>query len=205
MRYYHYVTDVFSFLTFEDIYNEKELNDIWKECLFLCNENKLKYDDIYKQKSRAARKEDGSLKKSNADIFLNGLYKKEFFSNYLPLVNKPLEMLDIENLIKEDNNLSFIDTKNKGKTLLSYAQDGDYYESHKDESKYTLIFWLFKEPKCFEGGDLYLNDIDFKVEIKNNMGIIIPGNITHTVEKVKMINDYTLFDGSGRFSFSTFY
>jgi len=205
MKYSHYVADKFSFLILEDIYNQEELSDIWKECIFLCDKDKLRYDEIYKQKSRAARKEDGSLKKSNADIFLNGLYKKEFFSNYLRLINKPLQLLDIDKLINEDNNLNFLKNISNGETLFSYAQDGDHYESHRDESRCTLIFWIFKEPKCFEGGDLYLNDIDFKIELKSNMAILFPGNVSHTVEKVTMANNNCLFDSSGRFSFSTFY
>lgn len=205
MKYSHYVTDKFSFLVFENIYDQKELSDIWKECIFLCDKDKLKYDEIYKQKSRAARKENGNLKKSNADIFLNNLYKKDFFSNYLKLVKKPIDLLDIDKLIKEDNNLYFLKNISNGETLFSYAQNGDYYESHKDESQCTLIFWTFKEPKCFEGGNLYLDDINFKVEIQNNMAILFPGNISHTVEKVKMTDNNESFDGSGRFSFSTFY
>lgn len=201
MEYKHIKTTDFSFVLYENIYDEKELQSIYKECIFLCDEKKLELTE----NSGAARNEEGNLLKSNKGLFLEDIYKEPFkFSNYLRLSSKQFKYLTFDMLYKTDENFNFFKKQiYNSSTLFSYYQNGDYYLPHKDGSEFTFIFWLFKEPKEFSGGDLILKDIDYRIEIKNNMGVLFPSKAIHEVETVVM-EDKTPFNRKGRFSFSTF-
>lgn len=201
MDFSHIKTTAFSFVTFENIYSPEELQSIYKECIFLCDSKKLEMTE----KSGAARSPSGELLKSNKGLFLEQIYKEpQKFSNYLRLFNKPFKLLSLKSLAEKDDQLGFFNiNRYTTDTLFSYYQDGDYYKSHRDASKFTFVFWIFNEPKQFSGGDLILDDINYRVEIKNNMGLLFPSNVMHTVEQINM-KDNTPFNRMGRFSFSTF-
>jgi Rps23 Pro-64 3,4-dihydroxylase Tpa1-like proline 4-hydroxylase len=79
-------------------------------------------------------------------------------------------------------------------TLVSYYQLGDYYKTHEDESFITAIYYTWKEPKTFEGGDLYFGD--FKVPVENNCMLIFPSQTEHRVSEVT--------SGLGRYAISQF-
>jgi len=88
---------------------------------------------------------------------------------------------------------------------MSYYEDNDYYHSHHDVSAYTYVFWLFKEPKNFLGGDLYFDDVDYKIQVNSNMAVLFPSWVIHSVDKIMMIPGIKPYKGFGRFAFSTFY
>jgi Rps23 Pro-64 3,4-dihydroxylase Tpa1-like proline 4-hydroxylase len=203
MDFTHIKTTKFSFIIFENIYekNQEEFWSIYKECIFLCDSKKLELTED----SGAARNPDGSLRKTNKSLFLEKIYTEPYkFSNYLRVFQKPFSMMSFDQIASMDENFYFF---NKPKfltnTIFSYYQNGDYYLSHKDSSEYTFVYWLFNEPKQFSGGDFILNDIDYRVEVKNNMGILFPSNALHTVEMVEM-EDKTPYNRNGRFSLTTF-
>jgi len=200
MDYKHIKTTEFSFILFENIFNFEEQKSIFKECMFLCDPIKLQLTE----RSSAARRKDGKLKKSNKGLFLEEIYKDRKYSNYLALYKKPFELLDMNTIAKQDDNFLPYTTTNVDNTLFSYYQDGDYYESHIDDAKFTYLFWACSEPKQFTGGELVLDDINYTVEIKNNSGILFPSKARHTVNKIAM-EDKTPFNCRGRFSFSTFF
>jgi predicted 2-oxoglutarate/Fe(II)-dependent dioxygenase YbiX len=77
--------------------------------------------------------------------------------------------------------------------LVTRYDTGDYYKSHRDESLITAIYYTWKEPKTFTGGDLYFGE--FKVPIRNNSLLIFPGPTLHEVTPV---------EGSGRWAISQF-
>jgi Rps23 Pro-64 3,4-dihydroxylase Tpa1-like proline 4-hydroxylase len=199
MDYKHIKTTKFSFILFENIFDKNELLEIYKECIFLCHPEKLKMTE----KSGADRRPDGTLKKSNKGIFLEEIYSDVKYSNYLNLYEKPFNLLDIGKIAETDDIFKSYSNDDLKKTLFSYYQDDDYYESHVDPTKFTYVFWIFKEPKMFSGGDFILDDIEFRINIKSNMGVLFSSSAAHTVEKVEMVNKEP-FNRQGRFSFSTF-
>lgn len=199
MDFTHIKTDKFSFIIFENIFEFEEQKSIFKECMFLCDPKKLELTE----RSSAARRNGISLK-SNKGLFLEEIYQDRKYSNYLKLYKKPFELLDMKSIAEKDEDfIPFLET-NVDNTLFSYYQEGDYYESHRDGAVYTYVYWACSEPKKFIGGDLILDDIGYKVEVKNNMGIIFPSSAMHTVQKIIM-NDKTPFNCQGRFSFATFF
>jgi Rps23 Pro-64 3,4-dihydroxylase Tpa1-like proline 4-hydroxylase len=205
MEIKHITTDKFSFLTFENVFDGNELSYIWKEAIFLCDQNKLQPP---KETSSAIKKDGNNIvyKKKNKGIFLNECYNLDF-SNYLKIYTKflPLIKKEKENLIRKDYCMKLFFSTNKDYTLLSYYENGDYYLPHEDRSCYTYIFWLFEDPKKFKGGNLIFDDIDYEIDIKNNMSVLFPSWVKHSVSKIEMDENNEVCSGKGRFAFSTFF
>ena len=84
---------------------------------------------------------------------------------------------------------------------ILYYENGDTYGKHKDHSVMTVLYWLCKDPKGFEGGDLIL-DGDSVVEFKNNRAVVMPMQMPHEVTAVKSTTEK---DGYGRYCISNFY
>ena len=76
--------------------------------------------------------------------------------------------------------------------LLSRYSNGEYYNAHTDAAQWTVLLWIFKEPKPFKGGDLIFTDYDYTIECKNNSGIIFPGPIKHEVPPIEGDGRYTI-------------
>jgi hypothetical protein len=83
--------------------------------------------------------------------------------------------------------------------LVSYYEESGYYHPHVDESIYTFIFWYHSEPKQFSGGELIFPEYDIKLDPIPNSGILFPGPISHSVNKITNCSE-----DAGRFSVSTF-
>jgi len=192
-------TDKFSFYVFKNIFDNDELESIWKEALFLCDTDKLDSPGI----TGSAKFDDGSLKKNNVGIWLNNIYNKNNFSNYLRIYKKPLQ--NMQQFKSYDYTLNLYLHTTIDSTLMSYYEDNDYYYAHHDVCAYTYVFWLFKEPKNFLGGDLYFNDVEYKIEINSNMAVLFPSWAIHSVDKLTMLPGIKPYKGFGRFAFSTFY
>ena len=77
--------------------------------------------------------------------------------------------------------------------LVTHYESGDYYKSHRDESLFTAIYYTWKEPKTFTGGDVFFGE--FKVPIENNCLLVFPGPTFHEVSTVY---------GNGRWAISQF-
>ena len=87
---------------------------------------------------------------------------------------------------------------NKRSWLLSRYKDGQYYNAHVDIAQWTMLVWVYNEPKSFTGGDLIFTDFDLTVECTNNTGVIFPGPIRHEVPPTQGAGRYTitLFTGT---------
>lgn len=89
-------------------------------------------------------------------------------------------------------------------TLMGYYKVGDYYKPHCDKSIFTSVFFIFNEPKKFDGGNLILHDLDYEVEYKNNRMVIFPSWVTHEVTKIE--NNYIQLPLKDcRYTYSTFH
>lgn len=70
--------------------------------------------------------------------------------------------------------------------LISYYENSDYYDKHTDDAIFTVFMWFYREPKFFSGGDLYLHDLNKKIEVKNNRILVIPSRSLHSVSEIEM-------------------
>lgn len=198
----HISKDIFGYFQFEDIFTESELDLIWKELNFLCVPTKLKEPE-----ETGSAKKSGIILKKNRGLCIDQCYTDKSISNYLNLYKKPFCVIaeNEEEICNKDPVFRSFFTTNFESTLLSYYEDGDYYQSHIDACVYTYVFYIFKEPKHFEGGSLILDDLQTEIEIKSNMGILFPSWLNHTVTDVKMKSPLYMNKNLGRFCLSTFF
>jgi len=188
----------FPFLEIENMYNENELKLIWQELDFLTHPIKLNSPE----ETGSATNNNNIILKNNSGVFLEEIYTKREISNILSINRK----LFSPEIIDSFSDLSFgyqgIKHTNEDRTLISYYENNSYYKPHTDNAIYTTITWFFKEPKCFIGGDFHFSDYDYKIKIKNNMTIIFPSFVNHSVDDV--FCDNNTFIGNGRYSMSQF-
>lgn len=193
------VKDPFPHLKIENFYTENELTGIWQELRFLTYKHKLQPPEM----SGTAYDENNNPKKRNNGLFLDNIYTNRNISNILTINRKIFQ----EEYLKLYSNLSFgyknILLANHDSTLISYYEDGDHYKPHHDVCLHTTLTWFFKEPKKFEGGNLFFPKYDYTIEIKNNMLVMFPGFVIHQVLKTKMENNKE-FSGDGRYCISQF-
>lgn len=206
MEIKHLSFDKSSIIVIEDLYDEKEIELIWDEVIFL--KGKLIKDPFT---TITAVDSKGNSLKENEGLWLDNIYTDRKISSYLSLYKKGIDVLkDAEDngnqLTKKDINLrSFFNTQ-QDHTLLNYYDDGGYYLKHSDAVAYTYCFYLFREPKRFDGGNLKFDDLDYTVELKSNMSVLFPGFLMHEAEKVKINKSLVDEDEiNGRFCFTTFF
>jgi hypothetical protein len=170
-------------------YTSEELSGIWSELDFL--NGKLSPPE----QTGTAIGTDGKPKKRNKGAFIDDLYMKRELSNILKF-NRKIGFPEINRNILGRNwfyNYLKPSDRLKDRTLVSYYEDGDYYEPHTDSAMVTAISYHWKEPKSFEGGDLYFGD--YKVPIENNCLLIFPSCTEHEVKRVT---------GHGRYAITQF-
>jgi Rps23 Pro-64 3,4-dihydroxylase Tpa1-like proline 4-hydroxylase len=188
MPKFQFFTEPVPHCIIRNYYNEQELELIWREIEFL--HGKLKPPD----QTGTARDENGPLK-LNRGIFLDDLYSDRNLSNILGVTRKLVSPDIIQNIINKHWFYDYLlpSDRLKDSTLLTHYFTGCYYKPHRDSSCVTCISYLWKEPKLFEGGDLYFGS--YKVPIENNCMLIFPSCAMHEVKPVT---------GEGRYALSQF-
>jgi Rps23 Pro-64 3,4-dihydroxylase Tpa1-like proline 4-hydroxylase len=164
----------------ENYFNETELNFIFDELNFLNNPYIFETPE-----QTGSSQSDNVLKKRNKGIWISDFYKNVSKSSLWRLSRKVLENNVLEYSELHFSNRAVLNT-NYSDILLSYYENQDYYEPHTDASTVTVLFWFFKEPKSFEGGNLLFGDTDELIEVKNNSMIMFPSWATHSVTKIEM-------------------
>ena len=189
----HKIIEPFPHLIIEDFYSEDELKLIWRELDFLTSANKFLPANL-----------DGSTTNSNAlSVSLDDVYKYKRYSS-ISFVNQKILLPEIKDAFLSLNELfGHMHMVNDMFIKLKYYENGHNYPKHTDVALFTGINYLYKEPKKFEGGDLYFNDHDYKVELKNNMFILFMGCLPHSVTPIQL-NENAYITGNGKYSITSF-
>lgn len=197
-------SDPFPHLILENFYNEEELELVWEELKFYTKPGKLLEPKDF----------GGVVDKTNSHaIALDAVYVIDKVNgvNYRNLsniltVNRKLFLPEIlEPFAKIHDCCSIAPMASYDVTKIRYYHDEEYYNAHIDKTFQFLAFsYFYREPKKFEGGELYFPDYDYEVPCTNNSMIILPGWVKHGVKKVSIKNsDY--YDGWGRYCISSFF
>jgi Rps23 Pro-64 3,4-dihydroxylase Tpa1-like proline 4-hydroxylase len=137
----------------------------------------------------------GKDKKENKGLFLDEFYGRNRTQSPILTLNRKLFKTETQfELQKVHWIFKYLPQTLHDSTLVSYYKKGDFYYSHTDQGFMTAIYYTWKEPKSFEGGDLYFGD--FKVPVTNNCLLLFPSVIEHRVSEVT--------DGSGRWAITQF-
>jgi Rps23 Pro-64 3,4-dihydroxylase Tpa1-like proline 4-hydroxylase len=87
--------------------------------------------------------------------------------------------------------------------LVSYYEHGDSYAEHHDVCVVTCLFWFYKEPKQFSGGELFFPQFNKTFPPKNNSLLMFPSHAKHLVTPVQIEEKYR-GKGFGRYCVSLF-
>lgn len=192
-----YHEEPFKHITATNVLDPNELDLIWQEVKFLSSPEKLHRPGI----DHGAGGLDG-LTNSRAAI-LELIYARTTVSDIISIMSNVTRNFGIKASEKWDcfmraQNLPNLSTK------LRYYHDGDEYGTHIDITKeYLMFFYLHKEPKCFEGGELYFEKYDYEFEGLSNTAIFMPSYAAHAVKRVK-ISDNDYWSGKGRYAITQF-
>jgi Rps23 Pro-64 3,4-dihydroxylase Tpa1-like proline 4-hydroxylase len=161
--------------------NEEEINMIRPELLNLLP--KLKGPN----ETGSARTVLGHIKKDNKGAFLDATHPIS------TIIRKMRDISFISDIERRHWFFGSLRSMNSESTLVSYYENSGHYKPHTDECVLTAIYYIWDEPKTFEGGDLYFGN--FKVPITNNCLLIFPSWTTHEVKPLT---------GSGRWAITQF-
>tara|TARA_R100001086_G_scaffold100696_1_gene50421 strand:- start:2876 stop:3499 length:624 start_codon:yes stop_codon:yes gene_type:complete len=171
--------DLFPFLVIDDFYSEDQLNLIWKELDFLYDKIKPEYEIVAKRNGEPI----ASVKR----IYLDSLYNHRETSNILSIFPQSLYRKEIVDMYVKSvpSGINFA-TSNSDSTQLGYYEHKDGYKAHTDTTQHTVLTWLFKKPKKFEGGDLIFTQSKIKVDCFYNRTVIFPSWYYHAVSEINM-------------------
>jgi Rps23 Pro-64 3,4-dihydroxylase Tpa1-like proline 4-hydroxylase len=176
--------------------NKTEFKEVWNE---LCAYLKVSGISNDQALSGAATIEGKSISTFKENVFINSRYSsfrkyhKKFFNEIGELIkNKTLSVV-YNGLFNTNQDGSWF-----AKCFLNHE-----YQGHTDVSVFTQLYYIHKEPKKFTGGDLFFNDYNYTLPYENNMLVLFPGFILHSVTKVE--SNVKLKENENRFVFTTFY
>jgi Rps23 Pro-64 3,4-dihydroxylase Tpa1-like proline 4-hydroxylase len=186
-------------LIWDDFYTQEELALLWKEFNFLTDSNKLK-----PPKETGTAQEGEEYLKTATGVWIDRVYADRDFSDILKC-NRKVFSKEITDTAKNINPLyCILNGINSDYTLLNYYESGGEYKKHRDVSVFTAVTIFMKDPASFSGGDFVLHEYDLVIEKRNNMLILFPGNLEHSVTPVQMNTPYTPFGGDGRYTITQF-
>jgi Rps23 Pro-64 3,4-dihydroxylase Tpa1-like proline 4-hydroxylase len=193
--------DLFPIFIKDNYFTEHEEKIIWNGFKSMHKSNLF----LSPNESISASKDGVSIKK-NSSFFvglkdINDFYIKRFYNTVLKVFSETI--YEYSNINIHTN--SILKTTNNT-VLVSYYDNGDFYPTHRDVSLFTILMWFYREPKAFLGGDLFLDDINEKIEVKNNRIFIMPSHALHSVSEVVMDtkNQNNNNNNMGRYSVTIF-
>ena len=199
------ITDskVCPFLIIDNWFSENEFNNVFKEVDFLFSGRNI---DRAENNKDSAKYSDGGPK-----VLANRIYYEEIYNNtydnkftHIPITIDKIRTDKFKTLLKETYPLQsrVFFSSAKSSAILTYYENNDKYDTHYDNALFTILIWLYKEPKKFEGGDLKLTDINKTIKCVNNRMVIFPSYYEHAVLPIKMNNKDK---GYGRYTISHFF
>ena len=188
------------YMVIDNYYNEEELRLIWEELNFLTYPHKLRR--ATEESGGARDKNTYELLKKNFHRYIDGIYTDRLLSNILT-VNRKLFADNLE-IFKQHPHWFFQNvTPHDDSTQIGYYENNDEFRKHRDTCAVTALTWLYKEPKKFTGGDLFLSSDKIKIDCINNRTLIFPSIIPHSVNEIHM-NEKNPSRGDGRYVITQF-
>ena len=185
MKIKNYVDD-FPYIVIDNYYNDEELKMIWEELDFLTYPHKLKRAT---KESGGATDLSGKLVKQNFHRYIDGIYLERELSNILTVNRKLFD--DSAKIFRQHPHWWFQNVStNDDFTQVAYYESNDEYGTHRDSATVTSLTWLYREPKRFTGGDLFIGSNKIKIDCVNNRTLIFPSMIFHSVDKIHMSEEY---------------
>ena len=188
----HKITEPFPHLIIENFYSEDELKFIWRELDFLTSPKILMSADL-----------NGSVEGNHLSVILDDVYRNRGISDILTVNRKAFNKEIIDAFVELNPLLAHINLVNVDLTKIKYYENYNGYKKHQDLARFTALTYFYKEPKAFEGGDLYFNDFDYTIKLKNNMFVLFVGALWHESLPVSLKQDGHI-TGNGKYTMTQF-
>lgn len=192
-----------SHLIVDDFFNPEELKLVWRELDYITSPNRM-YPPQSEYSGTATMQ--GKLLKQNMVAPLMKLFNEPQYSDIFNSFGKIYSdefaqiMDDFSNEFRYYNASGHLNNS----CFVSYYENNDYYELHRDNAVLTFLYWCNKEPKKFTGGDLTIPEIGVDIEYKNNRLVVFPSHLLHSVSGIEMIGENEPLSGYGRYCISYF-
>jgi len=171
----------------DNFYNHNDYSRIWNDIKFLLfDASSLSGPSDTNSAYNIDEQGNTVFLKSNKGVFIDNLFTDRNMSGILTANRKVFEHTLQERLIDYHSFFDYLRLTNIDHTLLSYYENGDFYDYHHDESLITILSWFYYKPKCFKGGNLFLEDA--VVECLDNRVVFFPSILNHKVENVELVD-----------------
>tara|TARA_B100000073_G_scaffold330063_1_gene318236 strand:- start:265 stop:876 length:612 start_codon:yes stop_codon:yes gene_type:complete len=178
------------YLLVKNYFNDKDVDLMLTELRFLTP--KMTFQDGIQLPTKDHKK--------NTQIGLDELYQDRKTSNILNTMDKIYEDSELIQTLKDMSWFYEIwGYTNLDNTFVAYYENSDYYRSHRDIAVISVMYWLWEEPKSFEGGNVHLTDYDIEIPLERNQLMIMPSSTHHAVDEIKMIRGVDKLSGMGRY------
>lgn len=181
----NYLKEPFECFTFDDFFSKDQLDDVWRELDYITS-NELVITDDQKQVGTAQDPETKELIAKRKGLFLDRLYAnfRQSSKIYKHIKDNFLDNTDLVESFPKSTLMKYLPHTNTDSILLSFYNDGDYYKPHADSCVMTLIVYLWKGEKTYEGGELIFVDDEVVFDPNYNEAILFPSCHRHEVEEI---------------------
>jgi hypothetical protein len=186
----------------DNFFNDRDCELLWNEFLYFNDGTSKMRSAEYTGGGFTVVDNQKIFTKNNIGVVLDKVFLDKSISNIFTATRKIYNSSLVDNLIKAHKFFKFITNINNDSCKLHYFENGDYYRSHHDASLITVIYYFFKEPKVFSGGDIIFEN-QLQIESKNNRCLIFPSILTHEVNEI-YISQENQGLGLGRYAISQF-
>jgi Rps23 Pro-64 3,4-dihydroxylase Tpa1-like proline 4-hydroxylase len=120
----------------------------------------------------------GEVLVDSNSFFLDPIYEDRSKSDILTILRKIFCLDELPKILQQESIFfRHIHTCTLDATLLNYYKKGQKYKPHKDDSIFSILYFITLED--FVGGDLTFPEFGITVEPKNNRAVIFPGCVIH--------------------------
>ena len=173
----------FPYVVIDNFFTPEEYHKVWQEVMFLCP--KMRPPD-----ETGGAKVRGVPSKKGVGVFVESFFRDFEDSNIFIFSKKINHPEYVDKIASSDFFYTpYRSINSSTATLVQMYRNGDYYLPHRDNSLYTAVTLIHKEPKQYNGGDLYFAESNHVVELHNNQTIIFPSMVEHGVSEVKLLSD----------------
>ena len=195
---FNYIEDGIDAVVVDNFYTEEQLNEIMLELKWL-----TKPSVMTDEKQLKAAERDGKILTSKNGIFLEEVFKNWQHSALISHGMTQTNNSEFKDKLLQYNTMfkSLFDCNSRCH-LVSYYENSQYYNQHKDAFFFTILNYFFIEPKQFEGGELVVyscnSSKEATIEPKNNRAVVILSSTPHQANEIKSSIDKKL-SGAGRY------
>lgn len=176
------------YLIFDNWFTKPELNKIWKQLNYFTDKDILPKTSF--RNELLSFDGNGNCLNDSYTMYFDTYFNSDTLQfnhlrNHIYKVQNPTFHDILTNTSEVFN--TFAHT-NQSPVFACYYENDDRYRYHVNNGLFTMLIWLYKEPKKFKGGNLIFKKNEKIIDAKNNRMIIFPSYLEYKIDKIVMKN-----------------